>query len=245
MIADDESEIAQALAMSLTRVGHRVLVVPGSAGAEAAVRSAVPDLVLLDWPAGDGGSLSLLRRWRMQPTTRELLIIMLTRRTEERDKIAGLNAGADDYVTKPFGVHELQARIRAVFRRWNGHDGPVSLQVGPLRLDPGTRRLYAHGELVVVGATDFRLLESLMRGAGRVQSRTNLVDQVWGHATAIETRTIDVHIKRLRDALSTAGCAGMIQTWRGFGYSVGEQVSAPRRARARRSTRTAELPAAA
>jgi len=245
MVADQERAIAQLLEASLAHAGHRVSKVDQPADVEAAVRSHMPDLVLLDWPVGDGVSLSLIRRWRMQEVTRELPVILLTSRSSDADKVAGLNAGADDYVTKPFAIHELHARIRAVFRRWYGPDGSIPLQVGPLRLDPGTRRLYAYGNPLLVGATDFKLLESLMRGSGRVQTRSALVEQVWGDSAAIETRTIDVHIKRLRDALSSAGCAAMIQTSRGLGYRVCEPSAANGAARLRRRSRAAALAAAA
>jgi two-component system phosphate regulon response regulator PhoB len=162
--------------------------------------------------------IMLARQWRQSARTRDLPIIMLTARAEESDKIVGLDAGADDYLTKPFSTGELLARVRALLRRSapDALDAPV--EVGPLRLDPATHRVSRAGTEVKVGPTEFRLLHFFMTHPERVHSRSQLLDRVWGDHVFIEERTVDVHVKRLREALAPADCAAMIETVRGAGY---------------------------
>ena len=166
--------------------------------------------------------LVLAKRWRSQARTRELPMIMLTARADEADKIAGLDAGADDYLTKPFSTNELMARIRAVLRRKAPEALDSVVVAGGLRLDPGTRRVSRNERDVKLGPTEFRLLHFLMTHPERVHSRAQLLDRVWGDHVFIEERTVDVHVKRLREALSPVQCAGMIETVRGAGYRLSQ-----------------------
>jgi two-component system phosphate regulon response regulator PhoB len=162
--------------------------------------------------------VQLARRWRADPRTRELAIIMLTARAEEADKIGGLDAGADDYLTKPFSNNELLARIRALLRRKAPDALDVPVEIGALRLDPSTHRVSCGAQELKIGPTEFRLLRFLMTHPERVHSRGQLLDRVWGDHVFIEERTVDVHVKRLREALAPADCATMIETVRGAGY---------------------------
>ena len=190
----------------------------------------LPDLVLLDWMLPGQSGLALARRWRGDARTRELPIIMLTARAEEADKVAGLDAGADDYLAKPFSTNELMARIRAVLRRKAPEALDAAVEVGGLRLDPATRRVTRAATCELkLGPTEFRLLHFFMTHPERVHSRAQLLDRVWGDHVFIEERTVDVHVKRLREALAPAHCAQMIETVRGAGYRLTQQVAAPRR----------------
>jgi len=175
--------------------------------------------------------LSLARRWRSDARTRELPIIMLTARADEADKISGLDAGADDYLSKPFSTHELMARIRAVLRRKAPEALDSVVEVGALKIDPATRRVTRgdNGEAreVKLGATEFRLLHFFMTHPERVHSRAQLLDRVWGDHVFIEERTVDVHVKRLREALNPVQCAQMIETVRGAGYRLTQHVAVP------------------
>jgi two-component system phosphate regulon response regulator PhoB len=185
----------------------------------------LPDLVLLDWMLPGQSGLQLARRWRSDARTRELPIIMLTSRAEEADKITGLDAGADDYLTKPFSPKELLARIRAVLRRKAPEALDTAVDVNGLVLDPGTRRVSRAGQEVKIGPTEFRLLHFFMTHPERVHSRSQLLDRVWGDHVFIEERTVDVHVKRLRETLAPVGCSAMIETVRGAGYRLTRQVS--------------------
>jgi two-component system phosphate regulon response regulator PhoB len=176
--------------------------------------------VVLDWMLPGQSGHALARAWRAQPRTRELPIIMLTARAEEADKVAGLDAGADDYLTKPFSANELLARIRAVLRRRSPEALDAAVVVGALSIDPATRRVTSLGREVKVGATEFRLLHFLMTHPERVHSRAQLLDRVWGDHVFIEERTVDVHVKRLRESLSSVSCQHMIETVRGAGYRL-------------------------
>ncbi|HEY9029361.1 MAG TPA: winged helix-turn-helix domain-containing protein, partial [Burkholderiaceae bacterium] len=186
----------------------------------------LPDLVVLDWMLPGQSGVALARQWRGASRTKELPVIMLTARAEEGDKIAGLDAGADDYITKPFSTNELLARIRAVLRRKAPEALDSAVEVGPLLLNPGTRRVSRDGAEVKLGPTEFRLLHFLMTHPERVHSRSQLLDRVWGDHVFIEERTIDVHVKRLREALERVQCARMIETVRGAGYRLTQQSSA-------------------
>ena len=198
--------------------------------AQAAIDRELPDLVLLDWMLPGQSGVQLAKRWRADARTRGLPIIMLTARAEESDKITGLDAGADDYLTKPFSTKELMARIRAVLRRKAPEALDDAVEVLGLRLDPATRRVTRRiGEVlreVKVGPTEFRLLHFLMTHPERVHSRAQLLDRVWGDHVFIEERTVDVHVKRLRETLAPVDCAALIETVRGAGYRLTQQAAA-------------------
>ena len=190
------------------------------------IDGALPSLVILDWMLPGQSGHSLARAWRAQPRTRGLPIIMLTARAEEADKVSGLEAGADDYLTKPFSANELLARIRAVLRRRAPDALDSVVEVGGLTINPATRRVSRGGREVKIGATEFKLLHFLMTHPERVHSRAQLLDRVWGDHVFIEERTVDVHIKRLRESLSPVDCQHLIETVRGAGYRLANPVSA-------------------
>jgi two-component system, OmpR family, phosphate regulon response regulator PhoB len=220
LIVEDEAAIAELLAINLRHAGFEVTLAADAQQAQAAVDAVLPDLVVLDWMLPGQSGLSLARQWRSQARTREMPLIMLTARVEETDKISGLDAGADDYLTKPFSPRELLARIRAVLRRKAPQALDAAVEVGALRLDPATRRVTGHGREVRIGATEFRLLHFFLTHPERVHSRAQLLDRVWGDHVFIEERTIDVHVKRLREALTPVRCAHLIETVRGAGYRL-------------------------
>jgi len=228
LVVEDESAIAELIAINLRHAGFEVTVVADADAAQRAVDRVLPDLVLLDWMLPGQSGVAIARRWRGDARTRELPIIMLTARAEEADKITGLDAGADDYLTKPFSTKELLARIRAVLRRKAPEALDSAVEVGGLRLDPSTRRVTRKfGEEqreVKIGPTEFRLLHFLMTHPERVHSRAQLLDRVWGDHVFIEERTVDVHVKRLREALSPVQCSGLIETVRGAGYRLTAQL---------------------
>ena len=225
LIVDDEPAIAELLALNLRHDGHDVKIAGDAAQAVEAVRNALPDLVVLDWMLPGQSGVSLARQWRADARTRDLPILMLTARNEERDLVQGLDAGADDYIGKPFSNAELLARIRALLRRRAPEALDAALQVGRLRLDPATMRVVADGQEVHLGPTEFRLLRFLMTYPERVHTRAQLLDRVWGDHVFIEERTVDVHIKRLRSSLGTGGCAALIETVRGAGYRLARPVA--------------------
>jgi two-component system phosphate regulon response regulator PhoB len=227
LVVEDEAAIAELISLNLRHAGYEVTLAASAEQAQAAVDGVLPDLVLLDWMLPGQSGLSLARRWRGDARTRELPIIMLTARADETDKVAGLDAGADDYLAKPFSTNELMARIRAVLRRKAPEALDSAVDLGGLRLDPGTRRVSRGDIELKLGPTEFRLLHFLMTHPERVHSRAQLLDRVWGDHVFIEERTVDVHVKRLREALSPANCAQMIETVRGAGYRLTQQVTAP------------------
>ena len=220
LVVEDEAAIAELIALNLRFEGHEVRIAATSDEAVQAVRETLPDLVLLDWMLPGEPGVTLARRWRTDARTRDLPIIMLTARSDERDLVHGLDAGADDYLTKPFSTNELLARIRAVLRRKMPEALDSVLEVGPLRLDPATRRAWNEVREVHLGPTEFRLLRFLMTHPERVHSRPQLLDRVWGDHVFIEERTVDVHIKRLRAALGPGAGADLIETVRGAGYRL-------------------------
>ncbi len=226
LVVEDESAIAELISINLRHAGFEVTLAGSAMQAQAEVDRVLPDLVVLDWMLPGQSGVALARQWRGSARTKELPIIMLTARAEEGDKIAGLDAGADDYITKPFSTNELLARIRAVLRRKAPEALDSAVEVGPLLLDPGTRRVSRDGAEVKLGPTEFRLLHFLMTHAERVHSRAQLLDRVWGDHVFIEERTIDVHVKRLREALERVQCARMIETVRGAGYRLTQHVGA-------------------
>jgi two-component system, OmpR family, phosphate regulon response regulator PhoB len=227
LVIEDESAIAELIAINLRHAGFEVTLAATADQAQAAVDAVLPDLVLLDWMLPGQSGVALARQWRSQSRTKELPIIMLTARADETDKIAGLDAGADDYLTKPFSTQELLARIRAVLRRRLPEALDNAVEIAGLRLDPATHRVSREGTDIKLGPTEFRLLHFFMTHPERVHSRAQLLDRVWGDHVFIEERTVDVHVKRLREALSPARCAHMIETVRGAGYRLTQQVAAP------------------
>ena len=230
LLVEDEAAISELVAINLRHAGFEVSVASDAATAQASVDRLLPDLVVLDWMLPGESGLSLARRWRADPRTRQLPVIMLTARAGEADKLAGLDGGADDYITKPFSPKELLARVRAVLRRKAPQALDDAVDVGGLVLDPSTRRvtrmLEGASREAKVGPTEFRLLHFLMTHPERVHSRSQLLDRVWGDHVFIEERTVDVHIKRLREALSPLHCAHMVETVRGAGYRLAPQALA-------------------
>ncbi|WP_280150473.1 phosphate regulon transcriptional regulator PhoB [Piscinibacter sp. XHJ-5] len=226
LVVEDESAIAELISINLRHAGYEVTIAATADQAQFEVDRVLPDLVVLDWMLPGQSGLALAKRWRGQTRTRELPIIMLTARAEEADKIAGLDAGADDYLVKPFSTNELLARIRAVLRRKAPEALDTVVEVGALRLDPATRRVTREEREVRIGPTEFRLLHFFMTHPERVHSRAQLLDRVWGDHVFIEERTVDVHVKRLREALEPVNCSRMIETVRGAGYRLTQQVQA-------------------
>ena len=224
LVVEDEPAIQELLRVNLEDAGFAVRAVADAEAALGEIRRALPDLLLLDWMLPGQSGLALARGLRGEARTRELPIIMVTARGDEADRVAGLEACVDDYVTKPFSPRELKARIKSVLRRRAPESAQETLTVGPLRLDPSTHRVTANDEPVHLGPTEFRLLKFFMARPERVHSRPQLLDQVWGDHVYIEERTIDVHIRRLRLALQPFDCAHMIETVRGGGY----RLAAPR-----------------
>jgi len=222
LVVEDEPAILELLKVNLVDAGYEVR---GAADAEAAQKMLaqdLPDLVLLDWMLPGQSGLALAKQLRADPRTRELPIIMVTARTEESDRVAGLEAWVDDYVTKPFSPRELKARIKAVLRRRAPEAAQEPLQVGPIRLDPSTHRVSVSDRPLHLGPTEFRLLRFFLARPERVHSRAQLLDQVWGDQVYIEERTVDVHIRRLRLALEPFGAHQLIETVRGAGYRIAE-----------------------
>ncbi len=224
LLVEDEPAIQELIAFNLVQAGHHVLRAASAENAWTLVRNALPDLVLLDWMLPGASGIEFAKKLRADERTRGIPIIMLTARSEEQDKVIGLETGADDYITKPFSPRELQARIKAVLRRRAPQMTDDVVEVLGLRLDPATHRVSAHDQPVELGPTEFRLLHFFMTHPERVHSRTQLLDQVWGDHVFVEERTVDVHIRRLRCALERSGHAALIQTVRGTGYRFSPQV---------------------
>ena len=218
LVVEDEPSIAELIAVNLRHSGFAPTVVFDGAAAQREVDAVLPDVVLLDWMLPGQSGAELARQWRKQARTKGVPIILLTARSDEGDKVQGLDAGADDYITKPFSTQELLARIRAVLRRRAPEVVNDSVQVGPLALDAATYRATFKGQELKLGPTEFKLLHYLMKHAERVHTRAGLLDKVWGDHVFIEERTVDVHIKRLREALGEAGL--MVETVRGAGYRL-------------------------
>ena len=218
LLVEDEPAILELLAINITQCGYRSLRAQDAAAAMAHISRALPDLILLDWMLPDVSGVDLARRLRAEARTRDIPIIMLTARADERDKVLGLESGADDYITKPFSPRELKARIRAVLRRRAPQTGDETVSAGGLELSPATHRVSANGTAIDLGPTEFRLLHFFMTHAGRVHSRSQLLNQVWGDHVFVEERTVDVHIRRLRQVLEPSGLDSLIQTVRGSGY---------------------------
>jgi two-component system phosphate regulon response regulator PhoB len=220
VVVEDEASIAELIAINLRHAGHEVSLAANAEQARFEVDGELPDLVVLDWMLTDQSGLVLARQWRSDERTKSLPIIMLTARGEEVDKLTGLDAGVDDYLTKPFSTKELIARIRAILRRRAPDVVDAILEVAGLQLDPATHRVTCNGRELKVGPTEFRLLRFFLGHPERVHSRAQLLDRVWGDHVFIEERTVDVHVKRLREALAPARIAWMVDTVRGAGYRL-------------------------
>ncbi|WP_306580689.1 phosphate regulon transcriptional regulator PhoB [Dokdonella sp.] len=218
LIVEDEASIRDMLAFALRKAGMEAIQAGDAQQALVALADHAPDLILLDWMLPGTTGLELARRLRGDGRTATVPIIMLTARGEEVDRVAGLEAGVDDYVVKPFSARELVARIRAVLRRAPGDDGSGSIAAGGLRIDGPAHRVYAGDVRIDIGPTEYRLLHFFMTHAERVHSRAQLLDQVWGGSVYIEERTVDVHIRRLRQVLEPFALDGLVQTVRGTGY---------------------------
>ena len=224
LVVEDEAAIREMLNFSLGKAGFNVHEAADARQAQDLMSKTVPDLVLLDWMLPGISGVDLANKLRQVKRTHRVPIIMLTARGEEENKIKGLEAGADDYITKPFSTRELIARINAVLRRSIGDtDGDV-LEAGVLKLDTIGHRVTINNQPLELGPTEFRLLHFFMTHAERVFSRSQLLDQVWGDHVYIEERTVDVHIRRLRRALEAHDCDKFIQTVRGAGYRFSEQI---------------------
>ncbi len=218
LIVEDEPAIQELLVFNVMQAGFQALRAEDADSAWQQIRSNVPDLILLDWMLPNTSGVILAKQFRADARSKDIPIIMLTARGDERDKILGLESGADDYITKPFSPRELMARIRAVLRRHIPALPDETVTAGGLDLSPSTHRVTAKGEGIELGPTEFRLLHFFMTHAERVYSRTQLLDQVWGTQVFVEERTVDVHIRRLRAALEPVEMDGLIQTVRGSGY---------------------------
>ena len=218
LVVEDEPAIAELIAVNLRHNGFRPTWAMDSASAQREIDAAVPDLILLDWMLPGESGLSLAKKWRAEPRTKDVPVIMLTARGDEMDRVAGLDAGADDYMAKPFSTKELLARVRAVVRRRGPDLSREILTIGGLTLDSDTHRVSYFGEPLKLGPTEFKLLQYFLGHAERVHSRGQLLDKVWGDHVYIEERTVDVHVKRLREALGSAGT--MVETVRGAGYRL-------------------------
>ena len=229
LVVEDEPAIAELIAVNLRHNGFQPIWVADGESAQREIHEVLPDAILLDWMLPDQSGLVLAKRWRADPRTKPVPILMITARGDEPDKVAGLDAGADDYITKPFSTQELLARIRAVLRRRAPEQVADSVAIGELRLDAATHRVTHHSQQLKLGPTEYKLLHYLMKHAERVHSRGQLLDKVWGDHVYIEERTVDVHVKRLREALGGAG--SMVETVRGAGYRLTAQPESSQVAR--------------
>jgi len=226
LIVEDEDDLATMLRYNLEAEGFSVQSAPSGDEAAVLLRETVPDLILLDWMLPGPSGIELCRRWRAREETAYVPIIMLTARGEEDERIRGLATGADDYVVKPFSVPELMARVNALLRRANPKLVASILQVGDLELDRSSHRVQRSGREIRLGPTEYRLLEHLMRNPGRVYSREQLLNSVWGTDVYVDERTVDVHVGRLRKAINRGRSKDPIRTVRGAGYAFDERFVA-------------------
>lgn len=218
LVVEDEPAIQELIAVNLRLAGFEVQLADTAEQAQRLIQQALPDLIILDWMLPGMAGIHYAKELRAESRTRHIPIIMLTAKGAEEDRVSGLEAGADDYITKPFSPKELRARINAVLRRAAPQLAEEQVTIGTLSLDPNTHRVHANGHNVRLGPTEFRLLHFFMVHPERVFSRTQLLDNIWGDHVFIEERTVDVHIRRLRKALSTTGHDKHIETVRGAGY---------------------------
>lgn len=230
MIVEDEPSIAELISVNLTHSGFAVLVALQADEALMLIREQPPQLIILDWMLPGKSGVQFAKELRASDFGKNIPILMLTAKGEESDKVAGLDAGADDYVTKPFSPKELIARVNALLRRYDERGDAKTASIGVLTLDAGSHRVHAFlgtskAKELTLGPTEFRLLEFLMNHPERVHSRPSLLDHVWGNDAYIEERTVDVHIKRLRSALALVDCESMIETVRGSGYRLSKAMA--------------------
>ena len=219
LIVDDERDLVRLVEFNLQQAGYETTTAYTGEEALQKVRHRVPDLVVLDLMLPDISGTEVCRQIKASPRTRQVPVLMLTARTDEVDRVVGFEVGADDFVTKPFSVRELVLRIRAILRRGAGAQADdVREQVGPIRVDPEAHRAYVEGEEVALTALEFKLLTTFMSRLGRVQTRETLLQDVWGMASDLQTRTVDTHVKRLREKLGAG--RDLIETVRGIGYKV-------------------------
>lgn len=218
LIVEDESSIAELISVNLRHNGFQPVWAMDAESAQRELDEVLPDVILLDWMLPGESGLTLARRWRSAARTKAVPILMLTARGDEADRVAGLDAGADDYIVKPFSPRELLARIRAVLRRRVPESAGGLVKIAQLQLDADTYRVSWQDKPLKVGPTEFKLLQYLMRHPERVHTRGMLLDKIWGDHVYIEERTVDVHVKRLRESLGEAGT--MIETVRGAGYRL-------------------------
>lgn len=218
LVVEDEREVRDLIAVNLQRAGFRTLCAASVPEAEALLREELPCLVLLDWMLPDTPGVLFARRLRAEQRTADIPIIMLTARVREEDRIMGLEAGVDDYVTKPFFPRELMARIRAVIRRCKPQLTDDAIEIAGLMLNPASRLITCYGREIELGDIEFRMLHFFMTHPERVYSRAQLLDEVWGDRVFVEERTVDVHIRRLRQTLEPAGLEELLETVRGVGY---------------------------
>lgn len=225
LVVEDDDAIRGMLVMVLEQVGYQTLAAADTERAQKILDDAIPDFIVLDWMLPGTSGVEWARRLKKDSVYREVPIILLTARGEEEDKVRGLEAGADDYLTKPFSPKELVARIRAVLRRSGKMQDLTLISQGDLVLDVAQHRLMIGDKPLDVSPTEFRLMQFFMTHPDKVYSRTQLLDQVWGRSVYIEERTVDVHIRRLRKILSEHGREELVQTVRGFGYRFSLQAS--------------------
>lgn len=218
LIVEDEAAIQELITYNLQQAGYETVCAANIEQAMAVIKAALPDLILLDWMLPGMSGIEFARVLRRDDRTRSIPIIMLTARTQESDKVVGLEMGADDYITKPFSPRELIARINAVLRRLIPEASDEVVEIDGLRLDPVNHRVTAGNQEIELGPTEYRLLHFMMTHTERVYSRSQLLDRVWGDHVFVEERTVDVHIRRLRKALQPAGKDDWVQTVRGTGY---------------------------
>ena len=218
LIVEDEAAIREMVGFTMRRSGYHMTEAENGQQAQLSVAENLPDVILMDWMLPDVSGVELVRRFKREEITQNIPIIMLTARSDEDDKVYGLDSGADDYVTKPFSPKELVARIRAVLRRNDSSEEGDSIRVGDLELNSSSHRISAGEQEIHLGPTEFRLLKFFMTHQDRVYSRAQLLDYVWGRNAYVEDRTVDVHVLRLRKLLKPYRCDKMIQTIRGSGY---------------------------
>ena len=218
LVVEDDPELQEILTLNLQNAGYRVMRAGSIRQAESLLNTALPQMILLDWMLPDTTGLAFARRMRSETRTAGIPIIMLTGRDCESDKITGLEAGVDDYLIKPFSPRELLARIKAVMRRCAPQHADMVVEIAGLKLDPASRRIVGDGQDIELGALEFRMLRFFMTHPGRVYSRAQLLDEIWGNNVYVEERTVDVHIRRLRQALEPTGHKGLLETVRGVGY---------------------------
>jgi two-component system phosphate regulon response regulator PhoB len=218
LVVEDDPELQEVLTLNLQNAGYRVMRAGTVRQAEQLVNTTLPQLIVLDWMLPDTPGLTFARKLRAERRTVAVPIILLTGRSGESDKITGLEAGADDYLIKPFSPRELLARITAVLRRCAPQHADMVVEIAGLRLDPAARRIVGNGKDIELGALEFRMLRFFMTHPGRVYSRAQLLDEIWGNNVYVEERTVDVHIRRLRQALEPTGHKDLLETVRGVGY---------------------------